>query len=60
MAELVDVLPQHRFDEAALTAYLAGALPEARAPLTVRQFQGGQSNPTYLITDTTRPALRAA
>ncbi len=51
MAELVDVLPQHRIDEAALTAYLAGALPEAATPLSVRQFQGGQSNPTYLVTE---------
>jgi aminoglycoside phosphotransferase (APT) family kinase protein len=47
MAELVDVLPQHRFDEAALGAYL----PEASGPLAIRQFQGGQSNPTYLVTD---------
>jgi aminoglycoside phosphotransferase (APT) family kinase protein len=51
MAELVELLPQHRFDEAALTAYLAAALPEAESPLTFRQFQGGQSNPTYLLTD---------
>ncbi len=51
MAELVDVLPQHRFDEAALGAYLAQALPEAESPLTIRQFQGGQSNPTYQVTD---------
>jgi aminoglycoside phosphotransferase (APT) family kinase protein len=53
MAELVDVLPQHRFDEARLTTYLATALPAITAPLTVRQFQGGQSNPTFQITDTT-------
>ena len=53
MADLVDVLPQHRFDEAALAAYLARALPEAEAPLSVRQFQGGQSNPTYLLRDAT-------
>ena len=51
MAELVDVLPQHRFDEAALGGYLAGVLPEAVGPLVIRQFQGGQSNPTYLVTD---------
>ena len=51
MAELVDVLPQHRIDQAALTAYLAGALPEAQAPMDLRQFQGGQSNPTYLLSD---------
>jgi aminoglycoside phosphotransferase (APT) family kinase protein len=46
MAELVDILPQHRFDEAALSRYLD--LPK---PLIFRQFQGGQSNPTYQITD---------
>jgi aminoglycoside phosphotransferase (APT) family kinase protein len=51
MAELVDVLPQHRFDEGALAAYLTTALPEAHLPIVVRQFQGGQSNPTYLLTD---------
>ena len=51
MAELVDVLPQHRFDEDKLATYLANALPEVTAPFTIRQFQGGQSNPTYQITD---------
>jgi aminoglycoside phosphotransferase (APT) family kinase protein len=49
MAELVDVLPQHRFDEAALSAYLA----DIPGPLVIRQFQGGQSNPTYQVTDAT-------
>jgi aminoglycoside phosphotransferase (APT) family kinase protein len=53
MAELVDVLPQHRINEDALATYLAAELPEAQAPLAVRQFQGGQSNPTYLVTDAT-------
>lgn len=48
--ELVDVRPQHRFDEAALAAHLARALPQVFAgTLTVRQFEGGQSNPTYLL-----------
>lgn len=51
MAELVDVLPQHRFDEARLGEYLTPLLAEARTPFTLRQFQGGQSNPTYLLTD---------
>ncbi len=51
MAELVAILPQHRFDQASLAAYLADALPEAAGPLAIAQFQGGQSNPTYLITD---------
>ncbi len=51
MAELVDILPQHRFDEARLTEYLVTSVPAITAPLTVRQFQGGQSNPTFQITD---------
>jgi aminoglycoside phosphotransferase (APT) family kinase protein len=51
MVQLIEVLPQHRFDEAALAAMLAPALPEASPPFTMRQFQGGQSNPTFLLTD---------
>ncbi|MBV9776013.1 MAG: phosphotransferase family protein [Acetobacteraceae bacterium] len=49
--ELVPVLPQHRFDEAALARYLRGRLPGFDGPVDgsvrVRQFQGGQSNPTF-------------
>ncbi len=37
----------HRIDEAALARYLADHLPECHGPLVVRQFEGGQSNPTY-------------
>lgn len=33
-----------------LAAYLAEALPGFAGPLAVRQFKGGQSNPTYLLT----------
>lgn len=47
VAELVPVLPAHRFDEAALARHLRGQLPGFDGPLTVRQFQGGQSNPTF-------------
>ncbi|OBF12918.1 phosphotransferase [Mycobacterium sp. ACS4331] len=47
VAELVPVLPAHRLDEAALSAYLRERLPGFDGPLVVRQFQGGQSNPTY-------------
>jgi aminoglycoside phosphotransferase (APT) family kinase protein len=32
-----------------LTDYLSANLPGFQAPLTVRQFKGGQSNPTYLL-----------
>ena len=45
---------RHRFDEARLAAYLAAHLPGFTGPLTVRQFQGGQSNPTYLLTTPTQ------
>jgi aminoglycoside phosphotransferase (APT) family kinase protein len=44
---LVPVLPNHRFDEAALVRYLAGRLPGFDGGCIVRQFQGGQSNPTF-------------
>ena len=37
-----------RFDEAALTAYLKDKLPGSGS-LQIRQFEGGQSNPTYLV-----------
>ena len=45
--ELVPVLPNHRFDEAALAAYLREHLHGFSGDLVVRQFQGGQSNPTF-------------
>ncbi|MFM2043518.1 MAG: putative aminoglycoside phosphotransferase [Pseudomonadota bacterium] len=48
-AELIDVLPRHRFDEGRLGAYLEDHLPGFRGPATIRQFQGGQSNPTFLV-----------
>src|SRR6201986_5428383 len=47
MAELVPVLPAHRFDEAALSGYLRGRLPGFDGQLQVRHFRGGQSNPTF-------------
>lgn len=47
--ETIDVLPQHQFDEAALRDYLARALPDFPADFEIRQFQGGQSNPTFLL-----------
>ncbi len=49
MPELVPVLDRHRFDEAALTRYLREHLPGFDGPVEVRQFQGGQSNPTFHI-----------
>ncbi len=49
MAEIVDVLPAHRFDEAKLAHYLRGHLEDFHEPMRVRQFQGGQSNPTFIV-----------
>lgn len=49
MPELVPVLDRHRFDEAALARYLRDHLPGFDGPMEVRQFQGGQSNPTFHI-----------
>jgi aminoglycoside phosphotransferase (APT) family kinase protein len=50
MATLGPVLDAHRFDEAGLARWLAGSGLEAFSRgIVVRQFQGGQSNPTFLI-----------
>lgn len=46
--ELIEVLPQHRIDAAAVSAWLRPVLGEAfDGQVLIRQFQGGQSNPTY-------------
>jgi len=47
--QLTEVREAHRFDEGALDRYLAEHLAGYRGPLRVRQFEGGQSNPTYLL-----------
>lgn len=50
----------HRIDLAALDAWLAGHLDGYAGPLTIEQFRGGQSNPTYrLVTPAHRYVLRA-
>jgi aminoglycoside phosphotransferase (APT) family kinase protein len=46
-AVLIPVLDNHRFDEAALVRYLAAHLPEFHRGCSIRQFQGGFSNPTF-------------
>lgn len=48
--QLVDVLEAHRFDEAKLLAWLQGTMPGIGDHLDIKQFQGGQSNPTFLLT----------
>jgi aminoglycoside phosphotransferase (APT) family kinase protein len=50
----------HAFDTAALQAHLQAYLPGFAGPLTVEQFKGGQSNPTYkLITPQVSYAMRS-
>jgi aminoglycoside phosphotransferase (APT) family kinase protein len=39
----------HEIDAAALERYLVARLGGFRGPIEVRQFEGGQSNPTYLL-----------
>ena len=47
--ELIEVREAHRFDEGALASWLRGKLDGATAPMRVRQFHGGQSNPTFVL-----------
>jgi aminoglycoside phosphotransferase (APT) family kinase protein len=47
--ETIDVLDTHHFDVAALERYLRDRVEGADPPFVVRQFRGGQSNPTYFI-----------
>ncbi len=44
-----DVAAPLRFDAARLEAYLAARVQGFAGPFSVRQFKGGQSNPTYLL-----------
>jgi aminoglycoside phosphotransferase (APT) family kinase protein len=43
------VAASHAFDLGALETFLQRALPGYAGPLTVEQFKGGQSNPTYKL-----------
>ena len=43
------VAAQHAFDGAALDRYLSANLPGFAGPLSVLQFKGGQSNPTFKL-----------
>jgi aminoglycoside phosphotransferase (APT) family kinase protein len=54
VSQLQEVTERHRFDAGRLGAFLAAHLPGFAGPLQVRQFQGGQSNPTYLLTTPTQ------
>ena len=54
-----EVADAHRFDEAKLATWLEANVEGYQGPLEVRQFKGGQSNPTYqLVTPNQRYVLR--
>jgi aminoglycoside phosphotransferase (APT) family kinase protein len=54
-----EVREAHRFDEAALDAWMRENVRGYAGPLEVRQFKGGQSNPTYkLVTPSRSYVLR--
>src|SRR5512134_1664209 len=44
-----EVAPALTFPVDRLEAHLAREVPGFAGPLTVKQFKGGQSNPTYLV-----------
>ena len=53
------VQEKHRFDTAALERYMVANVEGFGGSLTVEQFRGGQSNPTFLLSDgKTRYVLR--
>ena len=49
-----EAAPALRLDVARLEDYLSRSIARLSGPLTVEQFKGGQSNPTYLLTTPTR------
>jgi aminoglycoside phosphotransferase (APT) family kinase protein len=54
-----DVVDTHKFDEAKLITWMEANVEGYEGPLTVRQFKGGQSNPTYqLITPNKQYVMR--
>ena len=48
-AGTMEVQERQRFDVAALEAWMRGHVEGFRGPLDVRQFRGGQSNPTFRV-----------
>ena len=53
------VAESHKFDEAKLAAWMQENVEGYEGPLEVRQFKGGQSNPTYqLVTPKKKYVMR--
>ena len=52
--ELTPVRPGHEFDTDQVDRYMNQHVDGYRGPFTVRQFEGGQSNPTFLLESSSR------
>ena len=48
---LTPVRANHVFDEGRLADYMKANVEGYRGPIRVLQFEGGQSNPTFHVTD---------
>ncbi len=48
-SEVTDIRPGHAFDTERLALYLRQHIAGLPETITVRQFRGGQSNPTFLV-----------
>ncbi len=64
-AGLKAVEPRHQFDEAALHRWMEAHVEGYAGPLSVMQFKGGQSNPTYRCVESRsvrccRPPMRSS
>src|SRR5438874_12159980 len=49
IAQTAEIREAHRFDVAALERYMRAHVEGFSGTLEVRQFRGGQSNPTYHV-----------
>lgn len=49
--QVVPVLDQHRFDTDPLVEWMSDNIEGFEGPIEIAQFQGGMSNPTFLLTD---------
>ncbi|MFM1991826.1 MAG: hypothetical protein RJA99_4783 [Pseudomonadota bacterium] len=54
------VAERHRFDIGALDAWMRANVEDYAGPLTVEQFKGGQSNPTFKLTTPSRAYVMRA
>ena len=50
----MEVLERHQFDEKALTGFMEENVQDFVGPLSIEEFKGGQSNPTYLVKTNTQ------